>query len=95
MKNLHWAIHASEEIVKNEAGLEVLVWAVDIQVRHLATEEEAINYAKEIVIRKHYKLRSVLECDCAQHKIQHTRALEVNKDLVKAMKKQFTNSDDE
>ena len=90
MNNLHWAITAYNENIG-----ERLPFAVDIQVRHQKTEEEELIKAKELIKRENYFVRSVLECDCAKHNLQHFKTLEINKDLVKAMKKQFTSNDED
>lgn len=95
MNNLHWAVTASDERIKQATGGYVYHLAVDIQIKHLKNEKEAIQKAKEIIKRKYYFLRSVIECECASHSLQHRKTLEVNKDLVKTMKKQLGNNDDE
>ncbi len=70
------------------------MWVVDIQVRHCDDEEAAISKAKELIKRKYYILRSVVECDCAIHSAQHTRSLEATRELTKIMKKQFPDGND-
>lgn len=93
MKNLHWAIWASDKIITVNSD-ERLLWPVDIQVKHCENEEEAILRAKEIIKRQYYKLRSVLECDCAQHNLQYRKTLEVSKETAKTLKKMLSKEDD-
>lgn len=86
MNNLHWSITATDKITPKDDEYRIH-YAVNIMVKHLVTEEEAINRAKEIINRQHYILSSVFECDCVQHNLQHRRILETTKDLAKAIKK--------
>ncbi len=89
MNNLHWAITASNELTKLPNGGGTVHWAVDIQVKHQFTEEQAISRAKQIVSRKHYFLRSVLECDCAEHNLHHRKQEELSKKSIELLKKQL------
>ena len=94
MNNLHWIILASDLIVPQKTGGGVFHCAVDIQVKHQSNEEEAIKRAKELIKRKYYKLRSVLECDCTQHNLQHRRSLEVAKKTQDALIKIMGHEED-
>lgn len=95
MKNLHWDINATDKLIKQKDGDYRIHFGVNIQVKHLETEEEAIARAKEIVKRKHYYLRGVLECECAKHNMQHLRQLEATKEYTKVLKKQLRSDEDE
>ena len=86
MKNLHWAITASDEKHKLATGGYTLHQVVDIQVKHATTEKEAIKQAKKIIKRKWLFLRSVVECDCTKEEATRNKSLEISKETIKAYK---------
>ncbi len=94
MTNLHWAITASDEKHKLPTGGYSLHQIVDIQIRHSDSEKEAIKRAKQIIKRKWFFLRSVVECDCAKHAVQYRKTLEMSQELNKAIKKQLGSEDE-
>ena len=94
MKNLHWAIWGANEKVKIGED-EKFSWAVDIQIKHCNNEEEAILRAKEIIERKFYIIRSVIECDCAKHYLQQRKTLELNKEILELNKKHLGDNNNE
>ena len=91
MKNLHWAVTAY-----NEKEGDRLPFSVVVQVRHCDNEDEALKRAKEVINeRKHYYVRSVIECECSQHNLQHRNQLETMREYTKLLKKQLPSDDDE
>lgn len=95
MNNLHWTITASDEKHKLATGGYTLHQIVDISVKHLGTEEEALKRAKQIVKRKHMFLRAVSECNCAKEALNHRKQLEATKEYTKIFKKHLGGEDED